>query len=100
ESSTLQQVALSLGYQHSSGFFAAWESSWYDQQNSGYTPARQDDNFWHHNAFVGYRLPRRWAEIRLGVLNLTDQDYRLSPLNYYTALPRGRTAVVSLRLNF
>jgi outer membrane receptor protein involved in Fe transport len=33
------------------------------------------------NAFAGYRSPRRRAELRLGLLNLTDRDYRLSPPN-------------------
>lgn len=100
ERSTLQQVALSLSYQHPRGFFGQWESAWYHQQNSGYTPARPGDNFWQHNVWAGYRFPRRRAELRVGVLNLADTDYRLNPLNLYHVLPRGRTAVVSLRLNF
>ena len=41
----------------------------------------------------------RWMDDS-GVLNLADQDYRLTPLNAYRSLPRERTFVVSLRLNF
>ena len=100
ERSLLHQVALSLNYQHTSGFFGQWESAWYYQHNSGYTPARPGDDFFQHNVWLGYRFPRRHAEIRAGLLNLADTDYRLNPLNSYNALPRGRTAVVSLRLNF
>ena len=100
EHSTLHQVALSLSHQDPRGFFGQWESVWYHQQNSGYSPARSGDDFWQHNLWVGYRFPRRRAELRVGVLNLTDTDYRLNPLNLYNTLPRGRTAVVSLRLNF
>ncbi len=100
ERSLLHQVALSLNYQHSSGVFSQWESAWYHQHNSGYTPSRPGDDFWQHNVWVGYRFPRRYIELRAGVLNIADQDYRLNPLNSYLALPRGRTAVVSLRLNF
>jgi hypothetical protein len=100
ERSLLHQVALSLNYQHTSGFFGQWESVWYYQHNSGYTPARPGDDFFQHNLWLGYRFPRRHAEIRAGLLNLADTDYRLNPLNSYNALPRSRTAVVSLRLNF
>lgn len=100
ERSLLHQVALSLNYQHPGGCFGQWESAWYHQHNSGYTPARPGDDFLQHNVWIGYRFPRRHAEIRAGLLNLADTDYRLNPLNSYNALPRGRTAVVSLRLNF
>ena len=100
ERSLLNQVALSLNYQHSSGLFGRWESAWSHQSNSGYTPSRPGDDFWQHNAWVGYRFPRRSIELRAGLLNITSQDYRLNPLNLYLALPRGRTAVGSLRLNF
>jgi hypothetical protein len=36
----------------------------------------------------------------LAVLNLTDQDYHLSPLNLMPDLPRDRTLAVSCRVNF
>ena len=51
-------------------------------------------------AFAGYRFPRRKAELTLGVLNLTDQDYRLNPLTLYDELPRGRTFMSQLRFSF
>ncbi len=99
--STLQHMGLSLSYQHPSGFFGQWESTRYHQDNSGYSnPERPGDDFWQHNISAGYRFPRRRAEVRLGLLNLTGQDYRLNPLNLYNALPRARMAVVSVRLNF
>jgi hypothetical protein len=31
---------------------------------------------------------------------MTDQDYKLNPLNYYNELPRERTLVARVRLNF
>jgi hypothetical protein len=34
------------------------------------------------------------------VLNLTDQDYRLEPLNLYTELPRQRTFTVNFQFTF
>ena len=96
----LRQATLSAGYLHASGAFFRWETQWFAQENDGYVPALAGDDFWQHDVWVGYRWPRRRAEIRAGVLNLTDTDYRLNPLNAWPALPRERTAVVSLRLNF
>ena len=58
------------------------------------------DDFWQVNAFVGYRFPRRRAEIRLGLLNIADQDYRLNPLNLTAELPRERTLLASFRFSF
>jgi len=52
------------------------------------------------NVYAGYRLRRNFGDITIGFLNLTDQDYKLNPLNYYNELPRNRTLLVRLRLNF
>lgn len=100
ERAVLQQVALTLNYQHPRGFFAQWESVWNHQSNHGFALSSSDEDLWQHNLWVGWRFPRRHAELRAGVLNLTDADYRLNPLSTYGSLPRQRTAVVSLRLNF
>ena len=75
-------------------------SIWFNQQNDGYTPSLAGDNFWQHNFFVGYRFPQRYVEVLAGVLNLTDTDYRLNPLNVHPALRRERTFVASLKFNF
>ena len=100
EGALMQQATLSLIYQHPSGFFGQWETAWRHQDSDGYTPARATESFWQHALQLGYRFHRRRAEFRIGVLNLANQDYRLSPINYYTAPPRERTFVTSLRLNF
>ena len=52
------------------------------------------------NVFAGYRFPRRSATITLGLLNLTDQNYRLNPLNLYNELPRERTLLARFQINF
>jgi len=96
----LKQVDLLMVYNHPCGFFAQPEAHWYGQSNSGYNPGEPGDNFWQLNAFVGYRSPGRKAEVSLGLLNITDQDYNLNPLNLYNELPRSRTLALSLRLNF
>jgi tetratricopeptide (TPR) repeat protein/outer membrane receptor protein involved in Fe transport len=96
----LQQLSLSAIYNHPCGFFAQGEALWGAQSNEGYKPAEPGDDFWQFNAFVGYRFPRRKAEVTLGLLNLTDQNYNLNPLNLYNELPRSRTLALRLRLNF
>lgn len=100
ESSVLQQLRLFVLFNHDSGFFTQFESRWSSQSNQGYTPDRPGDDFWQHNIYFGYRTPHRRAEVRIGLLNLTDRDYRLNPLNLYAELPRERTATLSLKLNF
>ncbi len=100
EHSVLGHLQLYLLFNHESGFFAEWSSDWYRQSNRGYTPDEPGDSFWQQNFFVGYRWDHRRAELRLGVVNLTDQNYQLSPLNYLPELPFGRTFTASLRLNF
>jgi len=97
---TLQQINLYAIYNHSSGFFAQLDSLWSSQNNSGDAQNLRDEDFWHFNAHIGYRFPRRQAEIRLGLLNLTDQDYHLNPLNLTSELPRERTLLASLRFSF
>jgi len=97
---TLHQASLDANVNLPCGFFAQWESDWYHQDNSGYSPSLPGSDFWQHNIFTGYRFPRRYAEIRLGLLNLSNTDYRLNPLNLHVDLPRGRAFTASLRLNF
>jgi len=96
----LQQLSLSAIYNHPCGFFAQGEADWYDQSNSGYITAEPGDDFWQLNAFVGYRFLHRRGQVTLGLLNITDQNYSLNPLNLYNELPRSRTLLVSLQLNF
>ena len=96
----MQQLNFSAIYNHPCGFFAREEAQWYGQNNSGYTPGEPGADFWQFNAFVGYRFPRRKAQVTLGLLNLTGQNYNLNPLNLYNELPRTRTLALRLQLNF
>ena len=108
---TLQLLRLQARFHHRSGFFSYFESLMADQSNRGYEIKRATtaasyrdnwpgDNFWQFNFFAGYRFPKRQAEIRLGVLNLTDRDYQLNPLTLYNEFPRERTFMAILKLNF
>ncbi len=94
---TLHEVELHTLFNHPSGFFAAFEALWQAQSNRGYHPDRPGDDFWQFNVFAGYRWAPRKAELTLGILNLTDQDYRLNPLTLYQDRPRERTFMVRLR---
>lgn len=97
ESALLNQATLFASYHHRCGFFAQGWSVWSQQHNEGALP---DSDFWQHNVAVGYRLPKRHAELRVSLLNILDQDYRLNPLTLYTELPRERTLAVSLKFYF
>jgi hypothetical protein len=100
QEATLHQVRLYGIFNHSSGFFCGAEGLWNAQANKGYSPALAGDDFWQLNAYAGYRWWRRHAELRVSLLNLTDQDYRLNPLNLTAQLPRDRTLTVSFRFSF
>ena len=97
---TLQQVNVSALYNHPCGFFSSVEAVWYDQNNRGYTPAEPGDSFWQVNLYAGYRFLQRRAELRVGLLNVANQDYQLNPLNLYEELPHYRTLAVRCRFNF
>jgi Tfp pilus assembly protein PilF len=97
---TLHQLTLYNIYTHPSGIFAQGEALWYAQENHGYSGTRPGDDVWQFNLFVGYRFPKRRAEVRVGLLNITDRDYRLNPLNLTTELPRDRTFVASVKFHF
>jgi outer membrane receptor protein involved in Fe transport len=99
-SAILHQVSLAAVYNHPSGLFGEFQALWYHQSNQGYSPALGGDDFWQLNIFGGYRFARRRAELSMGVLNLTDQDYRLNPLTLYNELPRERTFAVRFSFNF
>ena len=96
----LHHGQLFLIYNHPCGFFAEWSSDWYHQDNHGDSAGLPGADFWQHNVFAGYVFPHRRAELRVGVLNLTGQDYRLNPLNLQPELPWSRTFIAEMRLNF
>lgn len=97
---TLQQASIFVLFNHSSGFFAQANSLWSWQDNRGYSPDIPGDEFWQHNIYLGYRFLKRRAEARIGLLNITDENYRLNPLTIYSELPRSRTIYASLRFYF
>jgi tetratricopeptide (TPR) repeat protein len=99
-SAVFQQLVLYLNYYHPCGFFAQLQGRWTAQCNSDYNPPLDDSSFWQMDIYAGYRFLHRAAEVKLGILNVTDQNYLLNPLNLHYELPRERTLAVSLKLSF
>ena len=120
--SGLHELSLYALYNHPCGFFARGEANYYRQANANYVSGATlsdpdadgkshaiistmnagaaGDDFWQFNVMAGYRFSRNQCEISCGVLNLTNRDYRLSPLNPYDELPRERTFVVRCKLSY
>ena len=96
----LHELDLNALWNHRSGLFAGLQAAYYAQHSSGYTAPVPDSSFWQINGAMGYRFLQRRAEIRLALLNLTDQDYRLNPLTLHPDLPRRRTFVAGLGFVF
>ena len=99
-SGLLQLASLDGIFQHPSGIFARTEASWWSQNLYDGLSDMPGDSFWQLNFEVGYRSPRKHVEVTLGLLNVTGQNYHLSPINLYPDLPRERTVAVQLKLNF
>jgi len=97
---TLQHLLFSALWNDPSGLFARGEAVWYSQDNGGYQPSLDGDDFWQFNLMAGYRFWRRQVQVQVGILNLTDQDYQLNPLNLYSEMPHHRTFAASLQFNF
>lgn len=100
DEATLHQLNLYAIYNLPCGFFSQLHAIWSQQDNEESLSTLPGDDFWHLNAFAGYRFLQRRAEVRFGLLNITDQDYQLHPLTLYAELPRERTFYASLKLNF
>jgi outer membrane receptor protein involved in Fe transport len=98
--SVLQTVTLHANWNHPSGWFSILEGDWYHQSNSGFSPAEPGDDFWQLNTRAGYRFWHRKVEFSVGVLNLTDQNYQLEPLNLYNEMARSRTFLARLLISF
>ncbi len=87
------QWGLTATWYDQSGIFARggfWEIL---QQLDGSKAGPPGDDFQLLNVFVGYRFPHRRGDLTLGLMNLLNQDYSFSPLNYHPEYP-PRTGVL------
>jgi hypothetical protein len=98
--SLMHQVWLYAIYQHRCGFFSQFDAVWSKQSNDGYAPSLPGEDMWQLNVSAGYRFLQRRAEVRVALLNLTDQDYNLNPLTAHREMARERTLAVSFKLEF
>jgi len=113
DTATLQELSIYADWNSPTGWFAHIEANAYHQKlNRQDTyerqrttvipnlPARDGDSFIQLNAWAGYRFRDNLCEITAGVLNITGNDYRLSPLSPRGEIPRDRTFFVSCRMSF
>jgi hypothetical protein len=100
QSGSLNEARLGATWQPPSGIFLRGELAWFYQTLGGTGPQPQGDHFPALNLFAGYRFPNRRAELTVGLLNATGDNYNLSPINYYLDLPRQRLFYTRFRFNF
>ena len=98
--SLLHHAQIYALYHNQCGFFAQGVVQWYRQSNTEYLAREPGDDFWHLDIYAGYRFPHRQAELAVGLLNVTDRDYRLEPLTPHNSPPRTRTLSLRLTMNF
>jgi predicted porin len=87
------RVPLGFRFFHPSGFSASLTATYWNQKGEfdsggvGDTPfISGKDSFWLVDAGIGYRLPKRYGTITVGVTNLFDTDF-----NYYAIDTRNAT---------
>jgi len=103
DEATLTEVMLSANWNSPTGLFARVEANYFSQDledDPSRGTFRSGDAFWQFNALAGYRFNQNQCEISGGVLNIADNDYRLSPLNPRQEIVRDRTAVLRVRYSF
>ena len=100
QSAYLHQIDAYLLFNHPSGLFARFDANAYLQENYGYSPAEPGDDFVQLNLEAGWRFFHRRAQLLVGILNLTGQNYHLNPLTEYSELPRSRVFIAQLNFEF
>ncbi len=96
---TTHTVGLSGRFNHPFGWFAGADARWTLQTSEGDQALPRED-VWRADIFLGYRFWERRAEVLIGVENLFDQDYQLSPLTLYAAPTRERTLVARFKWSY
>ena len=93
----LNSIRGSLLYQRKDGWFTRASAIWHIQDRQMMKISDHED-FFQINLFFGYRLSRHRGEMTIGILNLNDKNYGLSPLTPYEELPRERMIYLRIRL--
>ena len=106
-------IPLTISYFNPTGLFAKLEATYIDQKTNFVTDNKTDDlldtfkdNFWVVDTSIGYRLPKRYGQINVGVSNLFDENFHYQSAAIDTDLPQlpkyqpERTFFVSFNLSF
>jgi tetratricopeptide (TPR) repeat protein len=99
ENSDLHQAETYLIWNHSEGWFSRLSARLFSQDNAGYRNARPDDTWTQLDVSVGKRFWDNRGAIEVGILNLTDDNYRHNPLITLPISPRERMGFLELRLD-
>ena len=105
----LENITFPLGinFFHPSGLYAGIKSTYVKQKGSFENPMQYGefeegrDNFWLLDASIGYRLPKRYGFISVGVKNLLDKEFQyfaIDPEN--PRIQPGRSVFARLTLAF
>jgi outer membrane receptor protein involved in Fe transport/Tfp pilus assembly protein PilF len=97
ESADLYWARAQVTMNASRGLFARASASWYWQQYE--TGASTWENHTQIDLELGWRFPREKGALSVGIMNLSDDDYRLAPISGLGELPRERVFFVRLWLN-
>jgi tetratricopeptide (TPR) repeat protein len=100
DNADLHEIWLRWLFNHPSGFFARGEATWFLQNSLATAVPGHDESLFQVNLFAGWRFPRQRGEFSVGVLNLTDVNYQLDPLNPVSEIPRERIFVARFKVNF
>lgn len=96
----MHRVDWDVVFQHPSGFHATAQQQWFIQDTDSTAASSASETFQQLNLYAGYRLRRQRADLTLGVMNLTGEDYRLGALNVHEELPRERLFFVRFQFRF
>jgi outer membrane receptor protein involved in Fe transport len=99
-------IPLGINFFHPSGISAGAKATYYDQEGEfirkdTLTFDTGDDRFWIVDAILGYKLPRRYGVVTLGVNNLFDKNFDFADTDI--ANPRiqlGRTFFAKVSISF
>ena len=76
-----QRLPLGVSLFHPSGFSAGLKTTYVHQKGVFVDPtltttSKDSDDFWVTDAFISYRLPKRWGLVTLEAKNLLDEEFK------------------------
>ncbi len=96
ERARLHTLQLQAIFNSQPGWFGRTVSTWWWQTDNQFQGTSRHDQL---DIEAGWRFPKQRGEISVGVMDLLNGDYHLSPLSGLSELPRERVFFTRLRLN-